>query len=30
MTEVKPGGEIIYSKLELKKAVVGYLGRHYK
>ncbi len=33
---VKPGGEIIYKKegmidkLELKKAIVGYLGRYYK
>jgi len=33
---IKPGGEIIYKKLgsidplELKKAIVGYLGRYYK
>ena len=33
---IKPGGEIIYRRLgtvdplELKKAIVGYLGRHYK
>ncbi|MFZ1976342.1 MAG: redoxin family protein [Bacteroidota bacterium] len=33
---VKPGGEIIYKKLgsidqlELKKAIIGYLGRYYK
>ncbi|MHC4566849.1 MAG: TlpA family protein disulfide reductase [Planctomycetota bacterium] len=33
---IKPGGEIIYRRLgtvdplELKKAIVGYLGRYYK
>jgi hypothetical protein len=33
---IKPGGEIIYRRLgminplELKKIIVGYLGRHYK
>jgi hypothetical protein len=33
---VKPGGEIVYRRLgmidplELKKAIVGYLGRYYK
>lgn len=33
---IRPGGEVIYRRLgtidplELKKAIVGYLGRYYK